>query len=186
MAKSKNKSSILRSVQRDFRLHASRQTFASRMPRAQSHSRSPVLQDLMSPSDQAFTPPGTRVVFTDLAGSPREARVSSKRRNRPCRRTVLLRNHLLLLLLVNEMIAPLVVPDPASCPGNIRAGLTPVAPTLVLARDKTPSGSRRYATIDTPTSTPNTKSPALIHFPKYASSETCHLKETNIEELIDM
>lgn len=82
MAKSKNKSSILRSVQRDFRLHASRQTFASRMPRAQSHSRSPVLQDLMSPSDQAFTPPGTRVVFADLAGSPREARISSKRRNR--------------------------------------------------------------------------------------------------------
>lgn len=84
------------------------------------------------------------------------------------------------------MIAPLVVPGPASCPGNIRASLTLVAPTQVLVRDKTPSKSRQCAIIDTLTSAPNTKSPTLVHFPECASSKTCHLKETDIGEPVDM
>jgi hypothetical protein len=50
MAKLKNKSSILRSIQGDFRLQASRQASTARRPRAQIHSQSPVQFDPDSPS----------------------------------------------------------------------------------------------------------------------------------------
>jgi hypothetical protein len=55
-----------------------------------------------------------------------------------------------------------------------------------LAKDKTPFGSYQCAATNTPTDTSNSQSPALIHFPEYASSASCHLKETDIGEPVDM
>jgi hypothetical protein len=55
-----------------------------------------------------------------------------------------------------------------------------------MAKDTTLLGSSRRAPIDTPTSTSNSESPTLVHFPEYASSTSCHLKETDIGDPVDM
>lgn len=85
MAKLKNKSSILRSVQGDFRLQASRQASTTRIPRAQIRSQSPVQSDPDSPSQAS--PTRTRVVFADFATLSSGARVSSKMRNKTMHKT---------------------------------------------------------------------------------------------------
>ncbi|KAJ6965381.1 hypothetical protein NC652_003307 [Populus alba x Populus x berolinensis] len=81
MAKSKNKSLIIRSVQGNFKLEASHQASTLCMLKAQSRSQSPVQQDPLSPS-HASTLPRTKVVFADFVGLSREARVLSKHKNR--------------------------------------------------------------------------------------------------------
>jgi hypothetical protein len=62
MAKSKKKSTILRSVQGDFKLQTSHQVSPS-ISRAQFRSQSPVQSDFGSSSKAS--PPRTRVVFSD-------------------------------------------------------------------------------------------------------------------------
>ncbi|KAL3611804.1 hypothetical protein D5086_002824 [Populus alba] len=67
MAKSKNKSLIIRYVQGNFKLEVSHQASTLCMLKAQSRSQSPVQQDPLSPS-HASTLPRTKVVFADFVG----------------------------------------------------------------------------------------------------------------------
>jgi hypothetical protein len=71
------------------------------------------------------------------------------------------------------------------------SGLPAVRPTSVtppigatsspsLVKGKIPFGSHQRAATDIPTGTTNTQSPTLVHFLEYASSTSCHLKETDI------
>jgi hypothetical protein len=50
--------------------------------------------------------------------------------------------------------------------------------------DKSLLGCSRGAPADTPPGTSNSQSPALIHFPEYASSASCHLQEIDVGELV--
>jgi hypothetical protein len=50
--------------------------------------------------------------------------------------------------------------------------------------DKSQPGCSRGAPADSPPGILNSQSPALIHFPEYASSTSCHLQETDVSELI--
>jgi len=79
MAKSKKKSSILWSVEGDFKLQASRQV-SPRIPRAQFRSLSPVHSNHDS-SSQA-SPPRPKTIFGDFATPSSGVRVSTKPRHR--------------------------------------------------------------------------------------------------------
>jgi len=60
------------------------------------------------------------------------------------------------------------------------AGATSLASSV---KDKSLPGCSRGAPTDTPPGTFNSQSPALVHFPEYASFASCHLQETDVSEL---
>ncbi|KAJ6973858.1 hypothetical protein NC653_034010 [Populus alba x Populus x berolinensis] len=84
MAKSKKKSLILRCVEGDFKLKASRQV-SMRIPRAQFPSQSLVHSNHDSLSQAS--PPRTRVVFLDFTIPSSGVRVSSKCKNKAMQQT---------------------------------------------------------------------------------------------------
>jgi len=49
--------------------------------------------------------------------------------------------------------------------------------------DMSQPGCSRGAPAYIPPGTSNSQSPALVHFPEYASSASCHLQETNVSAL---
>jgi hypothetical protein len=86
--------------------------------------------------------------------------------------------------------------DPSPLPAS-GCGIPTLRPTGVtspvgatsspsLLKGKALSSSHLRAPSDIPTSTPNTQSLTLVHFPEYTSSASCHLKETDIGEHVDL
>jgi hypothetical protein len=55
-----------------------------------------------------------------------------------------------------------------------------------LMKGKAPSGSHWRVSLDNPTGTSNIQSPTIVHFLEYASSASCHFKEIDLGEHIDM
>lgn len=61
----------------------------------------------------------------------------------------------------------------------------PVDATLASpVMDKSQPGCSRSTPADRPPGTSNSQSPTLVHFPKYASSVSCHLQETDVSDLV--
>lgn len=72
------------------------------------------------------------------------------------------------------------MPSLVICPG---VSPSPAGATLAsLVIDKSQLGCSRGTLADTPPGTPHSHSPALVHFPAYASSASCHLQDSDVNE----
>ncbi|KAL9384418.1 hypothetical protein Peur_004566 [Populus x canadensis] len=198
MAKSKKKSSVLRSAQQDYDYCSSRPS-SSNAPWALSRSVSPAIQRPSSPSRTSpptSNPPRATVALADVVISQRLSRVRTKNRIRGIRHTPSAasplssphrcRPHASSPDSSQPRCGPLGEPgSPYPRPGvgnpNFEATTGAAASPPSHRPGKAPTVSHRSSSPVYPTGTPTVpQSPPLVHFPSYTTTSSCTLLDTDV------
>ena len=198
MAKSKKKSSVLRSAQQDYDYCSSRSS-SSNAQGALSRSVSPAIQRPSSPSRTSSPPPNpprATIALADVVNSQRLSRVRTKYRNKGIRHTPSIapplssprrcRPNTSSPVSTQTRRGPLSEhgsPNPRPGVGNpnLEAMTGAAAPPPSHMPGQATTVSHRSSSPVCPTSTPTVpQSPSLVHFSSYKTTSSCTFLDTDV------